>query len=281
MSDLHIDTFKRTYQQLPAPQPDAPDTAAPVDAFEGWESFDKEYPAQPCRTIAITPEILAEEAAKEAAREIPTEAWPIKAELSEDNLRLVKRKLPAGRREAPRGSARIAFVLPPKKRCEACKGEMGGNAKYPNCKACRLFLRSQQKSASPSTTTAATPQPAPTIQEPIQMSKPVCLGGCGRTICPSALKQGSKYAAGCSSIRGCQQRKRVGADAAKPAQKTSGKAAPPPCSQISSQIRCRSRLHSLRDTRLHHRCDRRLLAAPRSRRQGPHHLRRIAATPLR
>jgi hypothetical protein len=67
----------------------------------GYELFEPEAPPAPVRSIAITPEILAEEAAKEKARQAEVGAgssWSaFKATLSEDNLRRGRVQVAPGR----------------------------------------------------------------------------------------------------------------------------------------------------------------------------------------
>jgi hypothetical protein len=119
-----------------------PSEGAEPNAFEGWAEFEAEYPPAPCRSIEITPEILAEDAAKQAARDIPIEAWPIKAQLSEDNLRTVKRKQQPGRQAEERRFVvagpkvdRRALRRKPRKYC-ACGKELSLQAKGDTCASC-------------------------------------------------------------------------------------------------------------------------------------------------
>ena len=91
----------------------------------GFGMFEPEAPPAPVRTIAITPELLAEEAARQAAREVqPPSDWAaLKATLSEENLR---RNL---------------------KKCKGCGKVLWSGAVTDRCRECSKAQRSETKAA--------------------------------------------------------------------------------------------------------------------------------------
>lgn len=78
------------------------------DVFGDWVEPQVAAPP-PCRTIPITPEIRARDEAERAAREAKAPDWKIKAELSLQNLQVVRRPLRTARIE-PR--PRIVLAAP-------------------------------------------------------------------------------------------------------------------------------------------------------------------------
>ena len=102
--------------------------------FADWEKGIGEVEVAPgeCRSIPITDEIRAADAAARLARENPAHAWTLKAELSVANLKLARRKVAAGRvavapgrelvREAPQ-RARIARQARPAKGASPVAGK--------------------------------------------------------------------------------------------------------------------------------------------------------------
>jgi hypothetical protein len=116
------------------------------DAFGGFEDFDQSTPGDPGRRIAITPQILAREAALMAERErlavTPAMEWRQKVQLNEDNLRTVP--IRAARPGRVASTQRIA--LPQKRRvrhsgkfCESadCSRDLSYETLGNLCRTCR------------------------------------------------------------------------------------------------------------------------------------------------
>lgn len=110
-------------------------------------------PPAPCRSIPITEEIRARDAAAQAAR-APSSDWKIKSQLSLDNLRLVRRAPvgPLRREDRPRLVAiprRIAVPRPRKEpkparirpKCGECKANL--KCATPECKRLLRFPRTE------------------------------------------------------------------------------------------------------------------------------------------
>ena len=112
---------------------------SPADAFDRFEDFEAAGPRDPGRRIAITPQILAREAQLAAERErrnlSQAQAWPEKAQLSEDNLRTIPLRSAAPGRVA--GTRKIAVTGVKLPTCEKCGRVRHKGAVTKCCRACR------------------------------------------------------------------------------------------------------------------------------------------------
>lgn len=158
-------------------------------------------PPSPCRTIPITDEIRAKDAADRAAREKRPD-WAIKAELSQDNLHLVRRPVGPGRIE-PR--PRVARPRPPKKEWPhcACGARISWNrTECPSCLKARQPARTRPACGQCGANMAwkrteplcpkclkpkreSKPAPAPRLPAPVPATELIRVCKCGRRLRPS------------------------------------------------------------------------------------------------
>jgi len=168
----------------------------------------------PCRVIPITDEIRAKDAADRAARETRPD-WAIKAELSQENLHLVRRKVGPNRIEpkprvtaaprrvrAPKAPRPVKEPTPPRTRptCGECKASLAWNsqatlcpkctklAARPKCSNCSAVLtRNKRGDLCTKCQDQAKPRPAPAtaLPAPVPATQLVRVCKCGRRLRPS------------------------------------------------------------------------------------------------
>lgn len=113
-----------------------------LNVFGEWISDESEYQPPPCRSIAITDEMRALDAADRARREAPaSSAWAIKAELSEENLRrggtrLMRWAVVDERLQVTPARAIVVPAAKPAKTCKQCLAVLGSQYKSDLCTAC-------------------------------------------------------------------------------------------------------------------------------------------------
>lgn len=190
------------------------DVPQPAD-FDPYLPHEESYPMAPARSIPVTDELRAEDAALQAARELtPDHPWAaVKATLSAENLSRVRRCSTPGCGK-PLSAQTVGL------QCRDCRNRILA-AKS----AAREAARAEARKATPRK--AAAPKRAITITAPptlptgeTTMSEPItCKGGCGRIVSPFNVKIRFFYSNKCSKKKGCAPPDNSSAKKAQPAKK--------------------------------------------------------------
>jgi hypothetical protein len=129
----------------------------PHDAFGSFEDFDKVEPMAPCRSIPITPEVLAREAALQAGRDrqlsTPAQVWRDTLKLNPENLRTITRKALPGRiAPAVKAKQYVRCTSAPVRATRSCDRGCGkrieARSKHTTCMGCRPKLSRWKTCAS-------------------------------------------------------------------------------------------------------------------------------------